>query len=339
VFRAPTVSNLFAGAASSAPQAVDPCYGLVGTNAACQFVPGDGSFHRLDGQTSQINGIVSGSVAAGTILTPEFGKSFDYGFVYDPHWIPGLSLSADLWRVYLNNEISGITAQNALNLCFLQNGGPTCSLIHRIASGPNAGQINFVQEPTGNLGRLDASGTDLQAHYRLPETSFGNFSLSFQTTYLKKFSDDPAPGTVGDFVQQYAGHYSTGASAIAFANFSRWKALASLNWNLGPFSAMWSVKYVGKYNVGYANLNYHESGCFYSAPPGCELKYGASVYHNVSASYNIEPINTRIDVGIDNLADKSPAIIYQNNTLNGNVDANTFDTIGRFYFARVTVKF
>jgi outer membrane receptor protein involved in Fe transport len=337
VFRAPTVSNLFAGSGSDAPQAIDPCYGLHGTNAACVGVPGDGSFQKLPGQTSQINGVISGSEAAGSSLTPEFGKSFDYGFVYDPHWIPGLSLSMDLWRVYLNDEISRVTAENALNLCFLQNGGPTCGLIHRNVGGPNAGQISFVQEPIGNLGRLDAKGVDLQAHYRLPETAFGNFSVSFQTTYLNKFSDDPVPGSPGDFVQEYAGHYSTGASAISYANFSRWKALAGLNWNLGAFSAAWTAKYVGKYNVGYANLNYHESAD--SAVPGTELKYGASVYHNVTAGYNIEPINTRIDVGIDNLSDKQPAEIFQTNTLNGNVDANTFDTIGRFYWARVTVKF
>jgi len=339
VFRAPTLSNLFAGAASSAPQAVDPCYGLHGTNAACVGVPGDGTFGPLPGQTSQINGIVSGSVAAGYNLGPEQGKSFDWGFVYDPHWLPGLSVSADLWRVYLNNEISGITAQNALNLCFLQNGGPTCSLIHRVASGPSAGQISFVQEPTGNIGRLDAKGFDMQAHYRLPETPIGNFTVNFQTTYLDRFADDPSPGTPGDFVQEYAGHYSTGASAIANANFSRWKALAGVNWMMGPFSAGWTVKYIGKFNVGYDNPNAGISACQSNSPPACELKYGATVYHNLTAGYNIEPINTRIDVGVDNVTDKQPALLFQNNVLNGNVDPNTFDTIGRFYFARVTVKF
>jgi hypothetical protein len=175
------------------------------------------------------------------MLEPEFGKSFDYGLVYDPHWIPGLSLSADVWRVYLNKQISEITAQDALTLCFLRNGGPTCSLIHRIASGPSAGVIDYVQEPTGNLGRLDASGTDLQVHYRLPETTWGNFALSLQATYLSRFGDDPAPGTSYDFVQEYAGHYTTGASAISYANFSHWKALAGLNWNRGPWSAAWMV--------------------------------------------------------------------------------------------------
>jgi len=337
VFRAPTVTDIFGGAGSNAPQAVDPCYGLVGTNAACVGVPGDGSFAKLPGQTSQINGILSGAKAAGYSLTPEFGKSFDWGFVYDPHWIPGLSVSVDMWRIYLNNEISRITAQNGLNLCFFQNGGPTCGLIHRTVGGPNSGQIAFVNEPIGNLGRLDAKGVDLAAHYRLPETPFGNFAINFQTTYLDRFADDPAPGIPGDYTQEYAGHYSTGASAIPYANFSRWKALANLNWNMGPWSAAWTIKYIGRYVVGYASplANISADG----AIPGYQLFEGASVYHNVSAGYNIEPLNARIDVGIDNLSDKQPQILSQTNTLNANVDVNTFDTIGRFYFARFTVKF
>jgi iron complex outermembrane receptor protein len=336
VFRAPTVSNLFAGSGSDAPQAVDPCFGLnnIATpNAAC--APGV-NITRPIGTTSQLNGITSGSVAAGVDLQPEFGKSFDWGFVYDPHWLPGLSVSSDMWRVYLNNQISNLTAQEALTLCFQNNGGPACPLIHRTVGGPSNGQISFVQEPTFNLGRLDAKGVDFQAHYRVPETAWGNFTLNFQTTYLAKFSDQPAPG---DFVQQYAGHFSTGASAISYANFSRWKALAGVNWNMGPWSAAWTAKYIGKYTVGYADLRENASACLSNSPPGCELKYGASVYHNVTTGYNIEPINTRVDIGIDNLSDKQPALLYQNNVLNGNVDANTFDTIGRFYWARVTVKF
>jgi hypothetical protein len=39
------------------------------------------------------------------------------------------------------------------------------------------------------------------------------------------------------------------------------------------------------------------------------------------------------------LTDKQPALLYQNNVVNGNVDPNTFDTVGRFYFGRITLKF
>ena len=334
VFRAPTVTDIFAGAGSSAPQAVDPCYDFVGSNAAC--APGV-VIHKLEGQTSQINGINSGSQVAGVQLQPENGKSFDMGFVYDPHWVPGLSVSVDLWRIYLENQITRITAQEALTLCFLQNGGPTCGLITRTVGGPSNGQINFVRQPKGNLGRLDVKGVDFGTHYRIPETPLGNFAINFQSTYLDRYADDPAPGLPGDFTQEYAGHYSTGASAISNANFSRWKALASLNWNLGPWSAAWTVKYIGKFTVGHANLLYGESAD--SVVPGTELKYGATVYHNLTAGYNIEPLNTRVDVGVDNLSDKQPAMLFQNNVLNGNVDPNTFDTIGRFFWGRVTVKF
>jgi len=178
---------------------------------------------------------------------------------------------------------------------------------------------------------------DFGTHYRIPETPLGNFAINFQSTYLDRYADDPAPGLPGDFTQEYAGHYSTGASAISNANFSRWKALASLNWNLGPWSAAWTVKYIGKFTVGHANLLYGESAD--SVVPGTELKYGATVYHNLTAGYNIEPLNTRVDVGVDNLSDKQPAMLFQNNVLNGNVDPNTFDTIGRFFWGRVTVKF
>ena len=337
VFRAPTITDMFQGATSSAPQAVDPCFGLVGTNAACQFVPGDGSFHRLPGQTSQINGVLTGAVAAGIPLTAENGKSFDYGFVYDPHWIPGLSLSVDVWRVYLENQIARVFAQNVLNLCYFSNGGPYCQYIHRIPQGLSQGQIDYIVQPKSNLGRLDAKGADLAIRYRLPETAIGNFAINFQTTYLDRFADDPTPGLEGDFTQEYAGHYATGASAIPYANFSRWKALMTLNWNMGAFSAAWTGKYVGGFNVGYANLNYNESASVYV--PGTQLHYGASVYHNITGGYNIEPLNTRVDVGIDNLSDKQPPILYQNNVLNGNTDPNTFDTVGRFFWARVTVKF
>jgi len=300
-------------------------------------VPGDGSFHQLEGSTSQITGITSGSVAAGINLGTEQGKSFDYGFVYDPHWIPGLSISVDLWRVYLESQIARVFAQNVLNLCYFSNGGPYCQYIHRIPQGLSQGQIDYIVEPKANLGRLDAKGADLAIRYRLPETAIGNFAVNFQTTYLDRFADDPTPGLEGDFTQEYAGHYATGASAIPYANFSRWKALMTLNWNMGPFSAAWTGKYVGGFNVGYANLNYNESASVYV--PGTQLHYGASVYHNVTAGYNIEPLNTRVDVGVDNLSDKQPPILYQNNVLNGNTDPNTFDTVGRFFWARVTVKF
>ena len=66
VFRAPTITDLYPGrdvqmrrrrsTRASAWSARTP---------RASVVPGDGSFQKLPGQTSQINGVLSGSVAAG----------------------------------------------------------------------------------------------------------------------------------------------------------------------------------------------------------------------------------------------------------------------------------
>ncbi|HEY6984600.1 MAG TPA: TonB-dependent receptor, partial [Rhodanobacteraceae bacterium] len=134
VFRAPTVSDLFASAASDAPKlSNDPCDHYTGNpvNPACVNVPTDGSFVNSEVASGlQSTGIASGSEFAGFPLGPEFGKSFDWGIVYDPHWIDGLSVSADYWRLYLNNNITGIGAQSVMDLC---SAGQLqyCPLIHR----------------------------------------------------------------------------------------------------------------------------------------------------------------------------------------------------------------
>ena len=49
--------------------------------------------------------------------------------------------------------------------------------------------------------------------------------------------------------------------------------------------------------------------------------------------------NTLVQVGVDNVTDKQPPIFFQQNVINANTDVNTYDTAGRFYWAKVTVKF
>ncbi|MBS0566296.1 MAG: hypothetical protein JSS59_02640, partial [Proteobacteria bacterium] len=44
-------------------------------------------------------------------------------------------------------------------------------------------------------------------------------------------------------------------------------------------------------------------------------------------------------VGIDNVGDRQPPILYQQNVANANTDVNTYDTIGRFFWGKITIKF
>ncbi|MEP6482823.1 MAG: TonB-dependent receptor, partial [Rudaea sp.] len=337
VFRAPSPTNLFAGPTADAPTAVDPCFGAgTSSNAACKgfVVPKQTTF--------QLSGYVMGSQFASqhnlssAILQPELGKSFDYGFVYDPNWLPGLSVNADVYRILLNNLIiSGAgTAQTILTQCF-NTQGPLCGNIFR---GPD-GSIKFVIESAFNSGDLVDQGLDVGAHYRLPAMAWGNFRVGVDATYIQKYNIDQ-----GGFVQHLAGHYDK-----TFGNFARVRGLATLDWNMGPFNANWTTRYIGRITLGYANQGLGPSGVggngtatsdpYFPNPIGPVLHFGAQTYHNASLGYNIEPINTYVQVGVDNIFDKQAPVFYQNNVLNANTDVNTYDTVGRFYRASVTVKF
>jgi outer membrane receptor protein involved in Fe transport len=46
-----------------------------------------------------------------------------------------------------------------------------------------------------------------------------------------------------------------------------------------------------------------------------------------------------VEIGVDNAFDKQPPILFQNNVTNGNTDPVTFDTVGRYYWARFSIKF
>jgi outer membrane receptor protein involved in Fe transport len=51
----------------------------------------------------------------------------------------------------------------------------------------------------------------------------------------------------------------------------------------------------------------------------------------------VPSIHTRFDIGVDNLFDKRPPLIYHNGP--GNTDSATYDMTGRYYWARATLKF
>ena len=331
VFRAPQVADLYAGGTGNAPQVNDPCNGYTGGHAAaCANVPTDGTFQQ---QGSQTTGVVSGSVAAGYNLKPEYGKSYDFGAVYDPSWLPGFSASVDYYRVVLNDTITALGAQTALNACYNNSASPFCSFIQRA----NSGQILYINQPTVNLGTLNTSGIDGSFHYKIPHfdvfgVNYGDLTAALDTTYLIRYDNDTAPGTVGDVTEHLAGHYNNN-----YGNYSRFRGLGSLVWTDGPWTAAWRTQYIGAVTVGSQDLSQGSSAD--GAIPGVALRYGPQIYHNVSLGYNIAPYHTRIDVGVNNLFDLQPPLFYQNNVLNANTDVNTYDTIGRYFWAKVTVSF
>ena len=324
VFRAPNINELFAGTTGGAYTATDICDGYTGGHPqACANVPTNGSFQQSNPQLG-VRG--SGSVAAGYDLKPEYGKSFDFGVVYDPHWLPGLSFSADAWRIHLNDTIvDGLDPTTILNECYYSD--RLCGLIHRAGNG----QISYINLPTVNLGETWASGIDSTVQYSFNTERYGKFNVSLASTYMQRYDVDTAPGDSAVPITHCAGYYCP-----VYGEFPRWRGLATLNWSKGPWSASWTMRYVGRTRVGSADLSQG-----YSADEdinGVVHPIGAYVYHNISGSYALAKYHTTISAGVDNLSNKQPPMFYQWGS-NGNSDAYTYDLVGRYYWMRATLAF
>ncbi|HEX5488144.1 MAG TPA: TonB-dependent receptor [Rhodanobacteraceae bacterium] len=333
VFRAPTIPDLFKGAAISFDPYTNPCQpGDENPGSGHDVFCSHGGGVAVNG--TQIQAVWSGAASAGTSLSPEYGKSFDFGAVYSPHFVPGLTLQADLWRVYLRNNIIQPFGSTEAGICYATNdpNNPACSSIK--ATGGGTGTIISIGAPVTNLGNLWTRGVDVEGDYRVPQVGWlpGQFSVRAQATYISQFDNEVTPGIAGDVVRNIAGKYDK-----QYGMFPRVRGLVALNWQDGPWQAYYQLRYIGKYSVGSGKPD-QASSCD-EAITGVVCSFGAWTQSNVSLGYTIQPINTTLQLGVDNLFDKQPPIMYQNNTLNGNTDVNTFDTIGRFYWMNVDVKF
>lgn len=332
VFRAPTITDLFLGITANASTFTDPCTGL--TQAAldaadflelvCQNVTPDGGFIPDNGQ-------VTGRYKGNDELDPEEGEVLTYGFVYDPNFIKGLSITVDIWDYELDDTIEPLDTNTTASLCQATGDATFCGLINRFEDN---GQVNFIDQPIVNLGSIDTSGVDVGFKYRVPTARFGKIRLGLDTTYTDEFKRT----VLGQEIQA-AGTYDR-----QDGNFARWRGLGSVNWDIANFETLLTWRYIHGIKVKDADGN----------PPDTDgdgvleqttLDIGSHSYVNASVQYTLPAFKakpeyrTRILFGVDNVTDKKPPILFQNNVTNANTDVETYDTIGRFFYARITQNF
>lgn len=329
VFRAPNLDELYDGQTIGGPVLADPCAHLTtaqlaGHAAACQYVPQQWSGN----QNAQVTSYSSGAAAIGASLKPEQGKSIDFGLVYNPSWAPGLSTSVDFWHIYLSNLLTPITAQSVVNSCFNNEASPYCSYIHRYDTATQQpGQVLYISTPVVNLGNLSTTGIDFTLNYKLPHFDLGNynpgnFRIGLNTTYVSTYNNNATPGQPGAKTVNYAGTYS-----LQFGSISHWRGTLTVNWDKNNWSGQWQARYIGKatdLNADYVTL--------------ADAPMASIIYQSLQLGYTIPSIHTTFDIGVDNLFNKIPPLIYQNGA-NYNVDTATYDTLGRYFWARATVKF
>jgi len=330
VFRAPNLNELYDGRTLVQPTLNDPCVRLTAAElaqhpVACQFVPPNWPGNS----PAQVNTFYSGAATVGSTLKPEQGKSIDFGLVYDPEWIPGLSTSLDFWHIFLSNTLTAIQGDTVVSSCFNNSASPYCSFITREDNtSRQPGQVFLINTPVVNLGNLSTSGIDYTLRYKIPHFNLGsmdpgNFRAGLSTSYTSTYKNSATPGAPGAESIDYAGTYNQ-----QFGNISRWRGTVTLNWEKGNWNAQWQSRYIHSLTTLNAD----------SVIAGVNIPLASVIYHSIQLGYAVPAIHTRFDIGVDNIGDKAPPLVYQNSG-NYNVDTSTYDVLGRYYWARATVTF
>jgi outer membrane receptor protein involved in Fe transport len=334
IFRVPTVNDIASSPVNSSITFNDPCTGLTtaeatGPNAAniakaCAGVIPDTNF-------AQPNGQITGLLEANANAKPETGSVTTYGFVWEPHQVSGLSLEVDAWSYTINDLITTLDPNYSIDQCITSGDPYYCSLVHRYTSGPNSGLILVFESPTFNIGSLKTDGFDFDVRYNLKDTRSGSWAFSADVTTVTKYDNIPAPGAAPD---DKLGTYTT-----QFGNISKLRGLLTVGWNYKKFDALLTGRYLDKIVVPNPTRSGKDpTGVPYA--PGTEppLPIASQTYFDFEVGVAL-PHQVRFQLGVRNLTDKQAPVLYQNNVTNANTDVNTYDTLGRQYFATLGAKF
>lgn len=371
-FRAPSIAELFAGQADSFPTLLDPC----NVNNFANQIPAAQAQCVAEGVPQggyqQTNPQIRITIGGNPDLQPEKSESATLGLVYSPSFVEGLDISLDWWKIKIEDAITTIGATNIIQQCLDSGGaGPTCSLYTREPGG----QIIDLLNTTTNIGGTKVEGYDLTVGYRFPETSWGKFSLVWDTTYMSSFENDidgdgrygednlKVPGIGDPFFFDEGGNIVGEYDGVNSSNYWRIRSNLATRWELGDWGATWNVRYYSSQSepcqnfedYGYTFLctdhdrftglptddngngvwDGEAGGDSITPVASAEHHIGGTTYHDVSVYWNA-PWNAKITLGVNNVFDKDPPVAV---TAFANSFDSQYEVPGQFFYMRYAQKF
>lgn len=293
-FRAPSVSDLYAGRGESFPQALDPCstarIGGISAEARARCVAAGVPATGWVQPNQQLRAFVGGN----PYLVPESGKNYSFGFVYSPSWADGLNVSADYWKIELDDALSSYTAQTVLNRCIIDGDSQLCNYIERNL----AGEVTLVYQTNFNLDRLETAGIDLSLDYNVTSERWGRFGFNWDTTWTDYNKANGSDG-VG-----------------AYNETPNWEYRSSFNasWSKGDFGLHYTARYMSDLEESSGWIWAYVKDPRINPQTGTPFAYenawhvGSVVYHDIQLSMKT-PWNAQVMLGGRNVFGKEPPIL------------------------------
>ncbi len=324
---------------------------------------------------AQANATVSG----GLYLRPETSDSYTIGLVFQPRFIPGLSLTIDYYHIVIEDAISQPGPGDLINACFGDANGtgvtaasvtnPSCLLFQRNPvtgglDGDPATTIGLIF-PASNAGRILTDGVDFGFNYRR-DLGFARLNLSFNGNWTNRSQFEAIvpgsiippgfPGAGQPFtpipVRECVGLYGPNCGSPGSAGPSSapgsiqaewtWNARATFSFDDIDLSLLW--RHISSVQAE-PGIVLFQGTIAAGALAGEEVDFAnipAYDYFDLAARFGIND-NLDITLTVQNLFDKDPPIVGGNTGTvsfnSGNTYPSTYDALGRRFAVGARLRF
>lgn len=265
---------------------------------------------------------VGGFVGGNPDVEPEKATTLTFGAVYQPSFVPGLSLTVDRFKIKLKDVINTIGRQTKANACY--DSGQFCEDIVR-GTNPNVPGANWVlvsvNDQLVNVAAVDIRGIDFSVRYDR-QLFDGKLSLSGLGTLYTKARSTPLPGAPSVDLLGYAG------GSTSDQGFVKFTGNANANWrSSGGLSLNYNLRYIGKTKTS-------------PFAPDTYPSIGDRFYHNARVGFEFAK-QYEIYAGVDNILDSDPPLFPSGTAGTQALDTvpALYDVFGRSYYAGVKLKF
>ncbi|MBL8656702.1 MAG: TonB-dependent receptor [Altererythrobacter sp.] len=261
-------------------------------------------------------------------LVPENSTSLNLGVVLEPEFIPGLTLTADYWRVKQTGLVGTFGDGNAIALDLLRRlNGSTNPNVVRLAPTADdialfagtgldpVGRIDYVIDDYLNLDSRVSRGLDFGMLYRVPDFGAGRFRLSLNVARLLGFVQSASADGQELVDAVAAGTLPLDVSVGGLGQLlevngrPKWRASGAINWEKGPLQLGLYGQYVGKvYDTSVVRdtlvVSDDPNANFFPVSDWFTMNF--SIAYTITSQTALD--GTRLRFAINNLFDRDPPL-------------------------------
>lgn len=283
-------------------------------------------------------------------LEPERSRSYDFGVVLQPTFLPDtwgqITLSVDRWRLRQLGIVGVVGFDTIAVEDYLNRSDGGAGSVNFVRSAPTADDVAFYSgsglAPVGapivvgdrfkNLQPKTIAGLDIGLAWRKVSANLGTFDGSIDATHLHQFAQSPSPELQVLYDARAAGTINAATpldnpgNQLRVLGNAQWKAAATLTWTRTHVQLGSSVIHTG------STLD-----TLFLSDTGVPWRVASLTTINLYGQYSFDDVGSvdrvRIRAGARNLLDRSPPL--QSDGFNGAL----YHPYGRYLYFNIGMSF